>query len=73
MPPNKELNIVFNGITTSTNNNLEILNQNTKYMEFVLSSSCKKAIGEGVGTNNAKMVVFMGPKQSYVEIIQTYQ
>ena len=63
--------IVFKGITASTKNKLEILNDfdNTKENEIYILSSCK-TIGEGVDTKNANMVVFIDPKQSYVEIIQ---
>jgi superfamily II DNA or RNA helicase len=68
---NKYKSIIFNGITANTKNKLKILEQfdNTKDNEIYILASCK-TIGEGVDTKNANMVVFIDPKQSYVEIIQ---
>ena len=68
---NKYKHIVFKGITASSKNKLNILEDfdNTKDDEIYILASCK-TIGEGVDTKNANMVVFVDPKQSYIEIIQ---
>lgn len=68
---NKYRHIVFKGITASTKNKLKILEDfdNTNDDEIYVLASCK-TIGEGVDTKNANMVVFVDPKQSYIEIIQ---
>ena len=64
-----KINLV--GITSNTKNRNKILEQfdNTNETDIFVLSSCK-TIGEGVDTSNANMVVFIDPKQSYVEIIQ---
>jgi len=63
--------ITFKGITSSTKNKIEILNDfdNTSDNEIYILASCK-TIGEGVDTKNANMCVFVDPKQSHSEIIQ---
>jgi superfamily II DNA or RNA helicase len=67
----KYKNIEFVGITANTKNKMDILNEfdSSKDDEIFILASCK-TIGEGVDTKNANMVVFIDPKQSYVEIIQ---
>ena len=67
----KYKNIFFKGITASTKNKLDILQEfdNTKDDEIYILASCK-TIGEGVDTKHANMCVFIDPKQSYIEIIQ---
>jgi superfamily II DNA or RNA helicase len=67
----KYKNIEFKGITGNTKNKMEMLEEFDETSDdsiFVLASC--KTIGEGVDTKNANMVVFIDPKQSYVEIIQ---
>ena len=68
---NKYKNIEFIGITANTKNKTQILKNfdETPDNEIFILSSCK-TIGEGVDTKNANMIVFIDPKQSYVEIIQ---
>ena len=63
--------IHFKGITAATKNKVGILKQfdDTPDDEIFILASCK-TIGEGVDTKSANMVVFIDPKQSYVEIIQ---
>jgi superfamily II DNA or RNA helicase len=67
----KYKNITFKGITASTKDKLQILEDfdNTEDNEIYILASCK-TIGEGVDTKNANMCVFIDPKQSYIEIIQ---
>ena len=68
---NKYKNIEFKGMTASTKNKVDILNEfdGTNNNDIFILSSCK-TIGEGIDTKNANMVVFCDPKQSYIEIIQ---
>ena len=67
----KYKSITFTGITASTKNKSDILQSfdNTKDNEIFILASCK-TIGEGVDTKGANMIVFIDPKQSYVDIIQ---
>jgi superfamily II DNA or RNA helicase len=67
----KYIDFHFNGITGKTKDKLKILDKfdNTPDDEIYILASCK-TIGEGVDTKNANMIVFVDPKQSYVEIIQ---
>jgi len=67
----KYKNITFNGITSSTKDKNNILStfDETRDDEIYILASCK-TIGEGIDTKNANMVVFVDPKQSYIEIIQ---
>ena len=67
----KYKNITFKGITASTKDKLQILEDfdNTEDNEIYILASCK-TIGEGVDTKNANMCVFIDSKQSYIEIIQ---
>ena len=67
----KYKNIEFVGITANTKNKMDILNQFdlSKDDDIFILASCK-TIGEGVDTKNANMIVFIDPKQSYIEIIQ---
>lgn len=67
----KYKNIHFKGITANTKNKTEILYEfdKTPDDEIYILASCK-TIGEGVDTKNANMVVFVDPKQSYIEIVQ---
>jgi ribosomal RNA-processing protein 8 len=64
-------NITVNYITAESKDKMEILNDfdNCPDNEIYILASCK-TIGEGVDTKNANMVVFVDPKQSYVDIIQ---
>ena len=59
------------GITAKTKDRQGILKafEKTPNNKICVLSSCK-TIGEGIDTKNANMVVFVDPKQSYVEIIQ---
>jgi superfamily II DNA or RNA helicase len=59
------------GITAKTKDRQGILEafESTPNNKIFILSSCK-TIGEGIDTKNANMVVFVDPKQSYVEIIQ---
>jgi superfamily II DNA or RNA helicase len=68
---NKYKNIEFKGMTTNTKDKIKILNEfdKTKDNDIFILSSCK-TISEGIDTKNANMVVFIDPKQSYVDIIQ---
>jgi len=68
---NKYSKINFKGMTANTKNKNNILNEfdGTPDNEIFILASCK-TIGEGIDTKNANMVVFVDPKQSYVEIIQ---
>lgn len=63
--------IHFKGITAATKNKVSILKQfdETPDNEIFILASCK-TIGEGTDVPGANMVVFIDPKQSYVEIIQ---
>ena len=63
--------INFEGFTAKTKNRMQVLNDfdSTKDDEIYIIASCK-TIGEGVDTKRANMVVFVDPKQSYVDIIQ---
>jgi superfamily II DNA or RNA helicase len=63
--------IHFKGITAATKNKVGILKQfdDTPDDEIFILASCK-TIGEGTDVPGANMVVFIDPKQSYVEIIQ---
>ena len=56
---NKYKNVTFKGITASTKNKLDLLDEfdNTKDDEIYILASCK-TIGEGVDTKNANMCVF---------------
>jgi superfamily II DNA or RNA helicase len=67
----KTSDIELIGLTAKTKDRQEILKkfESTPDNEICVLSSCK-TIGEGVDTKNANMVVFVDPKQSYVEIIQ---
>jgi hypothetical protein len=67
----KTSDIELIGITAKTKDRQEILKkfESTLDNEICVLSSCK-TIGEGVDTKKANMVVFVDPKQSYVEIIQ---
>ena len=59
------------GITAKTKDREKILKvfESTPDNKIFILSSCK-TIGEGIDTKNANMVVFVDPKQSYVEIVQ---
>lgn len=67
----KYKNISFEGITASTKDKSDVLKKfdETKDDEIFILASCK-TIGEGIDTKNANMLVFVDPKQSYIEIIQ---
>ena len=68
---NKYKNIEFQGITANTKNKTNMLEQFDKTSDddiFILASC--KTIGEGVDTKSANQIVFIDPKQSYIEIIQ---
>ena len=68
---NKYKKITFTGITSKTKDKINILNEfdNTEDNEIYILASCK-TIGEGIDTKNANMLVFVDPKQSFIEIIQ---
>ena len=68
---NKYKAIYFEGIVANTKDKNIILQNfdETNDDEIFILSSCK-TIGEGIDTKNANMVVFIDPKQSYIEIIQ---
>jgi superfamily II DNA or RNA helicase len=59
------------GLTAKTGNRIQVLKEfdATKDEDTYILASCR-TIGEGVDTKNANMVVFIDPKQSYVDIIQ---
>ena len=63
--------IDFRGISSSTKNKTEILEDfdNAKDNQIFILASCK-TLSEGIDTKNANQIVFIDPKQSYVEIIQ---
>ena len=63
--------IRFEGFTAKTKNRINVLNEfdQTPDNEIFILASCK-TIGEGVDTKKANMVVFVDPKQSYIEIVQ---
>jgi len=63
--------IRFKGLTSKTKDDSSLLKEldSTTLDEVYVLASCRK-IGEGVDTRNANMVVFVNPKQSYVDIIQ---
>jgi predicted helicase len=67
----KYTKLTLKGITGATKNKLEILEEFDKSPdnEVYILASCQ-TIGEGHDSKNANMVVFVDPKQSYVQIIQ---
>ena len=68
---NKYKNIEFKGITANTKNKFKILRDfdETSDNDIFILASCR-TIGEGIDTKSANMMVFIDPKQSYVDIIQ---
>jgi superfamily II DNA or RNA helicase len=65
----KEINKSY--ITANSQDKAKILDEfdDCPDDEIFILASCK-TIGEGIDTKNANMIVFVDPKQSYVEIIQ---
>nr|QBK89583.1 MAG: helicase [Pithovirus LCPAC001] len=63
--------IVMKKITANTRNRVDILKEfeNTTNDQIYILSSCR-TIGEGIDTKKANMIVFVDPKQSYIDIIQ---
>ncbi len=67
----KYKNIEFKGITANTKNRKKILEEfdSTKDDEIFILASCK-TLGEGIDTKRCNQIVFVDPKQSYIEIVQ---